>query len=156
VHFTLGGDFGGGVLVLARSPDPEFDAPYLRYGKLGDGPWYPLYRPYHLIHMEAVVTIEQVLAGGPALGRRTADPVASCVAVAKRELRAGESLEGIGGSACYGVAAGSDEAAGLLPVGLAAYAVLRRDVSIDRAIALDDVELDEDSELVRLHRAVFA
>jgi hypothetical protein len=112
VHFTLGGDFGGGVLVLASSPDPEFDAPYLRYGKLGDGPWYPLFRPYHLIHMEVPTTIEQVLAGGPPLGRRTRAPVAACVAVAKRDLAAGELLDGIGGGACYGLAASSDEAEG--------------------------------------------
>ena len=156
VHFTLGGDFGGGVLVLVRSPDPEFDAPYLRYGKLGDGPWYPLFRPYHLIHMEAVVTIEQVLAGGPALGRRTPSPVAACVAVAKRDLQAGEHLDGIGGGACYGLAAAAEEAAGLLPIGLAAGAVLRHDVPIDRPVTLDDVELDDDAELVRLARSAGA
>ncbi len=156
VHFTLGGDFGGGVLVLVRSPDPEFDAPYLRYGKLGDGPLYPLFRPYHLIHMEAVVTIEQVLGGGPPLGHRTAEPVAACLAVAKRDLRAGQHLDGIGGGACYGLAATADEAAGLLPIGLAADAVLRREVPTDRPIMLDDVELDEDSELVRLHRPASA
>ena len=156
VHFTLGGDFGGGVLVLASSPDPGFDAPYLRYGKLGDGPWYPLFRPYHLIHMEAIVTIEVVLAGGPALGTRTPEPVATCVAVAKRDLRSGEQLDGIGGGACYGLGAATDEGRDLLPIGLAADAVLRHDVPIDRPITLDDVELDEHAELVRLYRAVCA
>lgn len=153
VHYTLGGDFGGGVLVLVRSPDPDFDAPYLRYGKLGDGPWYPLFRPYHLIHMEAVVTIEQVLAGGPALGRRTPSPVAACVAIAKRDLRAGEQLDGIGGGACYGLAAATEEAAGLFPIGLASAATLRHDVQIDRTVTLDDVEFDEESEIVDLARS---
>jgi predicted homoserine dehydrogenase-like protein len=156
VHYTLGGDFGGGVLVLARSEDPDFDAPYLRYGKLGEGPWYPLFRPYHLIHMEVPVTIEQVAAGGPALGTRTPRPVATCVAVAKGELASGAELDGIGGDACYGVAAGTDEDEGLLPVGLARHATLRRSVAIDRPITLDDVELDEDAPLVRLHREAAA
>jgi predicted homoserine dehydrogenase-like protein len=150
VHFTLGGDFGGGVLILARSDDPDFDAPYLRYGKLGDGPWYPLFRPYHLIHMEVPGTIEQVLAGGPALGRRTPAPIASCVSMAKRDLRSGEVLDGIGGGGCYGVAANLDEAEGLLPIGLSQHAALRRAVAVDQPIGLDDVELDDDAFLVRL------
>jgi predicted homoserine dehydrogenase-like protein len=152
VHFTLGGDFGGGVLVLARSDDPDFDAPYLRYGKLGDGPWYPLFRPYHLIHMEVPTTIEQVAAGGPALGRRTPEPVATCVAVAKQDLTAGATLDGIGGDACYGVAASYEEGEDLLPVGLSQHATLRRPVAIDRPVRLDDVELDDTAELVRLYR----
>lgn len=152
VHFTLGGDFGGGVLILARSDDPGFDAPYLRYGKLGEGPWYPLFRPYHLIHMEVPTTIEQVAWGGPSLGRRTPEPVAVCAAVAKRDLAAGEALDGIGGDACYGVAASRAEGGALLPIGLAADATLRRPVAIDRPITLDDVELDEAALLVRLHR----
>jgi predicted homoserine dehydrogenase-like protein len=150
VHYTLGGDFGGGVVVLARSEDPEFDAPYLRYGKLGDGPWYPLFRPYHLIHMEVPVTIEQVLAGGPALGHRTPEPLAVCVTMAKRDLAAGDTLDGIGGGAGYGVAASMQEAEGLLPIGLSQHATLRRDVEMDRPIALDDVDLDGDAYLVRL------
>jgi predicted homoserine dehydrogenase-like protein len=150
VHFTLGGDFGGGVLVLASSPDPDFDAPYLRYGKLGDGPWYPLFRPYHLIHMEVPTTIAQVLAGGPPLGKRTAAPVAACIAVAKRDLRAGETLDGIGGGACYGLAAAAGEADGALPVGLSQHARLREAVPIDQPIGLDDVELDDDAYLVSL------
>ena len=150
VHFTLGGDFGGGVLVLARSLHPEFDAPYLRYAKLGDGPWYPLFRPYHLIHMEVSATIEQVLQGGPELGRRTPEPVAACVAMAKRSLRSGETLDGIGGDSCYGLAATTDDADGLLPIGLARYATLRRAIDVDRPVQLDDVELMDDGYLVGL------
>jgi predicted homoserine dehydrogenase-like protein len=151
VHFTLGGDFGGGVLVLARSTDPDFDAPYLRYGKLGDGPWYPLFRPYHLIHMEVATTIEQLAAGGPSLGRRTPEPIATCVAVAKQELASGTTMDGIGGDHCYGVAAGRDDGDDLLPIGLAQHATLRRAVTIDRPVRLADVELDDTAWLVQLH-----
>ena len=156
VHFALGGDFGGGVLVLASSPDPDFDAPYLRYGKLGDGPWYPLFRPYHLIHMELPWTIEQLAAGGPALGNRTSKPVASCVALAKRDLHAGEVLDGIGSGGCYGVAASIGEAKALLPIGLSQHAQMRRAVRQDQPITLDDVDLDEDAFLVGLHREATA
>jgi predicted homoserine dehydrogenase-like protein len=152
VHFTLAGDFGGGVLVLATTDDPAFDAPYLRYGKLGDGPLYPLFRPYHLIHMEVPTTIRQVLAGSP-LGVRTPEPVASCIAVAKRDLTAGEPLDGIGGGTAYGVAISRDDpdAAGALPIGLSDHARVVRDVPADAPITLDDVELDHDAPLVELH-----
>jgi predicted homoserine dehydrogenase-like protein len=152
VHYTLGGDFGGGVLVLARSSDPDFDAPYLRYGKLGDGPWYPLFRPFHLIHMEVPTTIEQIVVGGPALGRRTPTPVASCVAIAKRDLVAGQRLDGIGGGAAYGLAATTASAEGLLPVGLSQHATVRRPISVDRPIELEHVELDDSAYLVELLR----
>lgn len=102
VHCTLGGDFAGGVLVLAHSDAPDFDARYLRYNKLEDGPWYPLFRPYHLIHMEVSRILAQVLAGGPALGRRTPEPIATRVAMAKRELPLWASLAGIGGARATG------------------------------------------------------
>jgi predicted homoserine dehydrogenase-like protein len=154
VHFTLGGDFGGGVLVLARSSDADFDAPYLRYGKLGDGPWYPLFRPYHLIHMEVPTTIAQVLGGGPPLGRRTPAPVASCIAVAKRDLEPGDALGGIGGDGCYGLAAATVAAEGLLPVGLSQHATARRRILRDEPVTRDAVELDEDAFLVALERRV--
>jgi len=153
VHFTLGGDFGGGVLILARSGDPDFDAPRLRMLKMGDGPWYPLFRPYHLTFMEVPVTIEQLAAGGPALGQRVRTPTAVCVTIAKRDVAAGTELDGIGGDLCYGMAAAAEEGAELLPIGLAEHATLRRDVPQDEPISLDDVELDEDAFIVQLVRA---
>ena len=153
VHYTLGGDFGGGVVVLASAPDAGFDAPRLRMLKLGNGPWYPLFRPYHLTYMEMSATIEQVVAGGPPLGRRTPQPVAVCAAVAKRALSAGEPLDGIGGDSCYGVAASIDDGAGLLPIGLAQHATLKGPAKVDQPLTLDDVELDEGALLVQLARS---
>ena len=147
VHYTLGGDFGGGVLVLARAED-AFDAGYLKYGKLGDGPLYPFFRPYHLIHLEVPSTLLQVLLDGRGLGRRTDTPVAECVALAKTDLRAGERLDGIGGAACYGVAAPVAATEALLPIGLSEHATLRRDVAQDTPIRLEDVDR-EPAPLVR-------
>lgn len=148
VHFTLGGDFGGGVLVLADSEDPAFDGPYLRYGKLGDGPLYPFFRPYHLIHLEVPSTIASVVLERTTLGRRTKRPVAECVAIAKQDLSPGTALDGIGGATCYGTAAaGADD---LLPIGLSTHARLLRSVPIDTPITLDDVEIDENAPLVQV------
>ena len=152
VHFTLGGDFGGGVLVLAGSDQPDFDTPYLRYGKLGDGPLFPFFRPYHLIHLEAPTTIADVTLDRTALGRRTPRPVAECVTIAKRDLEPGTVLDGIGGAACYGTSAAAGEAEGLLPIGLSNHARVVRAVGADRPVTLDDVEIDEHAALVGLRR----
>jgi len=73
-------------------------------------------------------------------------------ATAQDALGAGDVLDGIGGDTCYGVAADLAEGAELLPIGLSGHAVMRRPVGIDRPVTLDDVELDEDAFLVRLHR----
>lgn len=149
IHFTVGGDFGGGVMVLARPEDPPFYAQYLRNWKLGDGPLYPLFRPYHLVHMEVPATIDLVLNGGRPLGRRTAQPVADCIAVAKRDLAPGEALDGIGGGTSYGVAAPVESAAGFLLMGHSGHARMRRAVRQDVPIGLDDVDLDHEAPLVR-------
>ena len=104
--------------------------------------------------MKVVTTVQQVLGGGPPLGRRTPEPVAACVTIAKRDLRAGVGLDGIGGGACCGMASSTNEATELLPVGLASDATIRRNVPMDRPIKLADVELDTEADLVRLHRQV--
>lgn len=154
VEYTLGGDFGGGVFVIGRSDAPALTQQYLEVFKLGTGPDYLFYRPYHLCHFEAPLSAaEAVLFGVPTAAPLDA-PVAEVVALAKRALRAGERLDGIGGYTVYGQIDRAEAVwqQGLLPVGLAAGARVRRDVPADRPLALDDVELDEEALPVRLWR----
>lgn len=152
VDYTLGGDFGGGVFVIARAEHPEMVQPYLKYLKMGDGPDYLFFRPYHLCHVETPLSAaEAVIYGEPTIapmGR----PVAHTIAIAKKDLKAGESLDGIGGFAVYGQIDEAEKCGGLLPVGLADEVKLVRDVPADRAVAVDDVELDESRLIVRLWR----
>jgi len=152
VAYTLGGDFGGGVFVVARADDPRVAAPYFQYFKMGDGPDYLFFRPYHLCHFEAPLSAaEAVLCREPTiapLGR----PLAQTVAVAKRPLKAGEILDGVGGFACYGEVDTVENAAGLLPIGLAEGIRLTRDVAAGEPIPLDAVELDDGRLIVRLWR----
>ena len=79
---------------------------------------------------------------------------AEVVATAKRDLRPGDRIDGIGGSTVYGVADSADAVAagGLLPLGLAARATVVRDVAIDQPLAYQDVELDESSTILQLRR----
>jgi predicted homoserine dehydrogenase-like protein len=99
------------------------------------------------------LTIAEVVLDGQGLGAPGAPPVADVVAVAKRDLQAGEELDGIGGFCCYGQIDTVEGSAGLLPIGLAGHARLTRRVAMDEPIPLDAVELDEDAAIVQLrHR----
>jgi predicted homoserine dehydrogenase-like protein len=151
VEYTLGGDFGGGVAVIGRTHDRELRA-YLKYGKLGDGPDFLFFRPYHLIHLEIPLTIADVVLDREPLGTPVGPPVADVVAVAKRDLAPGTGLDGIGGYACYGAVATAEEAAGYLPIGLAGHARAVAPVARDEPVPLDAVELDEEAWLVTLRR----
>jgi predicted homoserine dehydrogenase-like protein len=152
VDFTRGGDFGGGVGVIGAADDPAVVQPYMRYAKMGEGPAYFFFRPYHLLQFELPRTIAELVLDGRVLGVPPGDPVAEVVAVAKRDLEADEPLDGIGGYACYGQIDTVDRAGGLLPIGLAEYACMTGPVARDQPIPLDAVELDEDALLVQLRR----
>lgn len=153
VAYTLGGDFGGGVCVLARAEHPEMVQPYMQYMKMGRGPDYLFFRPYHLCHVETPLSAaEAVIFREPTIAPVGA-PRAQTVAIAKRPLRAGERLDGIGGFTCYGVLDTVEGARGLLPIGLADGIVLTRDIAQDEPVPLDAVLLDDTNLLVRLWQA---
>jgi predicted homoserine dehydrogenase-like protein len=152
VDYTLGGDFGGGIFVLSPAEDPEFVKPYLKYLKMGEGPNYMFYRPYHLCHIETPLSAaEAVLYREPTiapLGR----PVAHTITIAKHDLKAGDVLDGIGGFNQYGQIDTVWNCRGLLPIGLAEGVRLRRDVKQDEPIAMESVEIDETKLLTKLWR----
>ncbi len=152
VDYTLAGDFAGGVFVIARAEHPEMVKPYLRYLKMGDGPDYLFYRPYHLCHIETPLSAaEAVIYREPTIAPRGA-PIAHTIALAKRDLKAGESLDGIGGFNVYGQLDSAQNTQGLLPIGLAEDVQLTRPIAMDQTMPLDAVQLDESSLLVKLWR----
>jgi predicted homoserine dehydrogenase-like protein len=152
VEYTLGGDFAGGVCIIGYADDPGMVQPYMRYSKMGEGPNYLFFRPYHLLHHELPVTIAEVVMDRHGLGEPQPRPVAEVVAMAKRALRPGESMDGIGGYASYGHVDTVERSEGYLPIGLAEHAKLVRDVPKDHPVPLEAVELDESAEMVRLRR----
>ncbi|MGN6359729.1 MAG: NAD(P)H-dependent oxidoreductase, partial [Thermomicrobiales bacterium] len=89
-----------------------------------------------------------------ATGTPLPTPVAECLAVAKRDLRAGERLDGSGGRTVVGAIERAEIArlGNLLPLGLAYDVPLRRDVARGTALTYDDVALDESALVVRLRR----
>jgi predicted homoserine dehydrogenase-like protein len=152
VDYTLGGDFGGGIFIIARAEHPQMVHPYLRYLKMGDGPNYMFFRPYHLCHIETPLSAaEAVIYREPTIapiGR----PVAHTITMAKRDLKAGDVLDGIGGFNQYGQIDTVWNCRGLLPIGLAEGVRLTRDIRQDQPIPMHAAELDASSLLVRLWR----
>ena len=142
VDFLCGARPANGAFVLARTQDPV-RAEYLRYLKMGDGPLYVFYTPFHLPQLEAPNTVARVaLLGDPAV-QPLGTPIADAVAVAKRDLHAGETLDGIGGYCCYTLIENYADAraADLLPMGVAGGCRLKHDVHCDTPVTYADVEL---------------
>jgi predicted homoserine dehydrogenase-like protein len=143
VDYILGAQPGGGVFVIGHC-DNVYQQGMLSYYKMGNGPFYLFYRPYHLCHIEAMgciasACLDQKSLLKPEHGLRT-----NVYAYAKRSLRKGEKLDGVGGFTCYGLIEKTDSRGipGGLPICLAEQVALKHDVPKDGRILLDDVEYD--------------
>lgn len=154
VDFTLGGDFGAGVGIVARHPQGPLHEKAMRFYKMGDGPQYFFFRPFHLVHLEVPLTIAEVLLDREPLATVDGPHVAEVVAMAKRDLVAGEQLDCIGGFTAYGHIDTLARATGFLPVGLVEFATVAADVAKDDPIPLAAVRLDETRPVVREWRAL--
>ncbi len=130
------------VFCLAEHSDPK-QRHYLNLYKLGDGPLYPFWIPYHLPTFEAPNSIARVVLLGDGLAPPVGGPSVEVCAVAKRELKADEVLDDYGMFMTYGEAVNVDEmsAQRYLPEGLVMGCRLRRDVAQDEVITYDHVEL---------------
>jgi predicted homoserine dehydrogenase-like protein len=134
------------------------DQPRLKHGliqrDMGTGPNYLLFRPYHLCSIEVPLTVAQAVIYRESGGHPLPVPVSECIAIAKRDLKAGETLDAIG-EYCYRGSIDRVEVArseNLLPLGLARGCVLKRDVACNTAIRYDDVESIPDTLLLQMRR----
>ena len=123
------------VYCLAEHPDPK-QQHYLSLYKMGDGPLYSFFMPYHLVHFEVPFSIARVALFGDGLATPLGGPVVEVCAVAKRDLGAGEVLDDYGRYMTYGEAANAREMweERYLPEGLVAGCRLVRPVSCDHVI----------------------
>lgn len=153
VDYVVGAKPAPGVFVLATHDDPK-QKHYLNYYKLGPGPLYSFYTPYHLCHLEVPTTCARAVLFGDAAIRPLHGPVVDVVATAKTDLSAGQTLDGLGGYHTYGQAERADVTARerLLPMGLAMGCTLLRDVKKDQVLTYDDVRLPEGRLIDRLRR----
>lgn len=140
VDFTVGAEPGAGAFVVAYGDDPK-KRPYFAHFKLGEGPLHLFYQQHHLPNFEAPLTVARAALFRDATVAPLGPPACEVVAVAKRDLAAGETLDGVGGFAAYGAIENAATARehGLLPIALSEGATLVRDVPRDQPIALADV-----------------
>jgi predicted homoserine dehydrogenase-like protein len=141
VDFVVGANPAPGVYCLAELADTRHAAMLAAKG-LGDGPLYCFYEPYHLCHLDAPMSLARALLFGDAVGQAIGPPVVEVVAIAKRDLQAGETLDSFGRYMTYGQAekAAVVRAEGLIPEGLVEGCLLRRAIAKDTPIRWSDVE----------------
>ena len=142
VDFIVGTRPGPGVYVFAVHDDPQQHL-YLKYGKLGDGPLYSFYTPYHLCHFEVPNSAARaVLFHDPTI-EPSYGPQVDVITIAKTDLPADTILDGLGGFHTFGLCERHDitRSDRLLPMGLAEGCTLIRDVSKDQALTYDDVSV---------------
>ena len=153
VDYVVGAAPGPGVFVLGTIEHPR-QKHYLNLYKLGEGPIYCFYTPYHLCHFEVPTTIARAALLGDATIAPIAGPLVEVVTLAKRDLKAGETIDELGGYTVYGEAetAAATARGGLLPIGVAVGAKLRRDLAKDAVLTYADVEIPEGRLVDRLRR----
>lgn len=144
VDYVLGAEPGSGGFVIGHDDHPGRKK-YMTYFKMGDGPLYLFYRPFHLTHLEAPLSAARAVLFGDATIRPRGAPVADVLTVAKTDLAVGDELDGLGGFTCYGLVDNVETTTreGLLPMGLAGGCRLVRDVAADQPITYADVEVPE-------------
>jgi len=144
VDYILGARPGGGVFVIGYSED-EIQRGYLDYYKMGEGPFYVFYAPYHLCHFEAPMSVARAVLYKDPTTVPIGPPVVEVLTAAKKDMAAGEVLDGIGRFCSYGLAENADicRRDNLLPLGLSEGCRLKRAVPRDHVLTYEDVELPE-------------
>jgi len=153
VDYVVGAMPGPGVFVLGTHDHPV-QQHYLALYKLGNGPLYCFYTPYHLCHFEVPTTVARAVLFQDAALAPLAGPLVEVLATAKKDLQAGEVIDGLGGYMTYGLAenALTARAQNLLPIGLAQGCILKRAIAKDTVLTFGDVELPASRLCDRLWR----
>jgi predicted homoserine dehydrogenase-like protein len=151
VDYVVGAKPNPGIYCLAEHPDSKHRH-YLNLYKLGEGPLYSFYTPWHLCHFEVPNTVARVVLFGDAAGVPLGGPLVEVCACAKRDLLEGEVLDDYGMYMTYGEAVNSEEMRRerYLPEGLVQGCTLKRDIPKDQVLTYDDVKLPADRLADRL------
>lgn len=142
VDFLCGAAPGTGAFVIGHSEKPVTQA-YLHYLKMGAGPYYLFYTPFHLPHLEIPITVARAVLFNDATVAPRGGPTCDVITVAKKDLKADEKLDGLGGFTCYSLLENYEASRkeDLLPMGVSDGCVLKNDIARDTAISYSDVEL---------------
>ena len=152
VDYALGAEPYTGAFVVVHEEHP-LKQKHLGYLKMGKGPLYVFYTPFHLPHIQLASTLGRAVLGQDATVAPLGGPVCEVATVAKKALKRGDVLDGVGGFASYGVIENSPafNADELLPMGLSEGCRLTRDIAKDEPIRCADVEVPPGRFADKLH-----
>ncbi len=141
VDYTIGAEPHTGAWVIGYNEDP-MNRQYMDYFKMGKGPYYCFYTPYHLPHLQILTTVARAALFHDATVAPLGRPYTDVVTMAKRDLKAGETLDGIGGFCTYGNIENAADAMSrdCLPMGLSHECRVKRDLPRDHVLTYADVE----------------
>ena len=142
VDFLLGAAPHTGAFVIGHTEQP-MKREFLQYLKMGEGPFYVFYTPFHLPQLEIPITVSRGVLCGDAAVAPKGKPYCDAVAIAKKPLKKGDVLDGIGGFTNYALIDNFETSLreNLLPMGVSQNCVVKHDIAIDTALTYDDVEL---------------
>lgn len=157
VDYALGAAPHTGAFVIVHETN-QLKRAQLGYYKIGDGPFYVFYTPYHLPHIQILSTIGRAVIHNDATVAPIGGPVCEVVAVAKRDLKAGDLLDGVGGYCTYGLIENSSTARPMdaLPIGLSEGCVVQRDIPKDAVVTFADVLMPPGGQVEALWREQMA
>lgn len=152
VEFSKG--MAPGVFIIVTS-DKEDVRDLMKFLGFGDGPNYLMYRPYHLTSLEAPITIYKAVVENESTIAPIQGQVADTVTIAKRDIKKGETLDGIGSEKVYGKITSHTRSIkeDLLPIGMITEkTVATLDIPKDTLIDMTMVEVDDRATVTRLRR----
>ena len=152
VDYAVGPAPGVFVIITTDREKIIRDLNYLRLSG-HDGYWC-LYRPYHLANLETPISIANAVLNGVSTLVCLQPPTADTITIAKRDLKAGEKIDTLGGFTVYGMIEKFSVAQkdNLLPLGLAVGATLKEDIPMGNAIRYEDVDIDESQMIFKLRQ----
>lgn len=146
-------DLRWGVYVVFEAPTDYVKSCFSQYGLKTDasGRYAAMYKPYHLIGLELGTSVASIACRQEATGA-TAGFHGDVAATAKRDLKAGEKLDGEGGHTVYGklMPAADSLALGALPIGLAHHVTLKNSIPAGHPVRWSDVDIDQTKEAVKV------
>ena len=151
IEVFIGPQPGGAVFAIIYCDDPEIMSS-LRYYKMGEGPYYMLYYPYHMPGIEMIYGLYEMMILGKSSLKPIGVPVSDVCTIAKRNLKAGETLDAIGGYDYFGkiIRAKESMEKDYLPVGMAKDAVLLCDIMEGEHIRMSQVRINNHRMTMKL------
>jgi predicted homoserine dehydrogenase-like protein len=143
VDYVMGARPGPGIFVMAKQVDgDERQAHFLNYYKMGAGPYYCFYTPYHLCHFEVPGSVARAVLFEDATLTPKAGPSVGVIALAKKDLQPGDSIDELGGYEVYGMLENIEtiRAENLIPIGLAIGGKVNKPIAKDQPITFADVD----------------